>query len=240
MNMQGKRWWIIGASEGLGRALAEALDREGAHLLLSARSTARLEELAASLSQAQALPMDVTDTQSVAAATAKAGALDGILYCAGLYEPMTAQNWDPAQAEAMCDVNFMGAMRVLGRVVPQMATRGQGRVVLIGSLAGLIGLPGALGYGASKAALIHLGQCLQADLAGTGVTVQVINPGFIRTRLTDKNDFRMPMIQTPEKAAACCMKALASGRFQTSFPPPFSWVFRLAALLPRALVVRLL
>ena len=240
MSFKDQHWWIIGASEGLGRALAEALAAEGARLTLSARNLPRLQALCADLPRATPLALDVTDVAHVAEATRAVGDVEGLIYCAGFYEPMTAQDWEPEAAEAMCDVNFMGAMRVLGRIVPDMAQRGRGHIALIGSLAGYTGLPGAIGYGASKAALMHLGQCLHRDLRESGVTVQVINPGFIRTRLTEKNDFKMPMIQTPEEAAAACLKALRSGRFQTAFPAPFSWVFRLAAHLPRAWVSRLI
>jgi len=240
MSFDGQTWWIIGASEGLGRALAVALDREGAALILSARSTDRLTALAGELRDAVALPMDVTDPRSVAAAAKAAGDVDGVIYCAGLYDPMTVQDWEPEAAEAICEVNFMGVMRVIGRVAPRMARRGRGHIALIGSLAGYTGLPGAIGYGASKAAVMHLGENLHRDLRDTDVKVQVINPGFIKTRLTAKNDFRMPMIQSPEDAAACCMKALRSNRFQSAFPAPFSWVFRIAAHLPRKLVTRLI
>ena len=240
MRVQGQTWWIIGASEGLGRALAEALDQEGASLILSARSKDRLSALCDSLRDAQALPMDVTDARSVLAAAEAASDADGVIYCAGLYDPMTVQDREPEAAEAICEVNFMGAMRVMGRVAPRMARRGHGHIALIGSLAGFTGLPGAIGYGASKAAVMHLGENLHRDLRDTNVKVQVINPGFIKTRLTAKNDFKMPMIQTPEEAAACCMKALRSNRFQSSFPAPFSWVFRIAAHLPRKWVTRLI
>jgi short-subunit dehydrogenase len=240
MSFKNQTWWIIGASEGLGRALAEALDKEGASLILSARNADRLQALSDGLSDAQALPMDVTDARSVASAAEAASDADGVIYCAGLYDPMTVQEWEPETAEAICEVNFMGAMRAMGRVAPRMARRGHGHIVLIGSLAGFTGLPGAIGYGASKAAVMHLGENLHRDLRDSGVKVQVVNPGFIKTRLTAKNDFKMPMIQTPEDAAACCIKAMRSNRFQTSFPAPFSWVFRIAALLPRKLVTRLI
>ncbi len=240
MTFKAKTWWIIGASEGLGRAIAEQLDQEGARLILSARSKERLVALCDQLHDATPLAMDVTDAKSVSDAVATAGEVDGVLYCAGLYDPMTAQTWEPAAAEAVCDVNFIGAMRVLGRVVPAMAQRDHGHIALIGSLAGFTGLPGAIGYGASKAAVMHLAQNLHRDLRDQDIKVQVINPGFIKTRLTEKNTFKMPMIQTPEEAARCCLKALRSNRFQSSFPAPFSWVFRIAAHLPRKLVSRMI
>jgi len=239
MNLEGKTYWIVGASEGLGRALAQALDTAGARLILSARSGERLTSLASTLRDATALEMDVTDPATIARAMNLAGAVDGVIYSAGQYTPMKAQNWDATAVEAMCEVNFLGAVRLLGHVVPRFAKENRGHIVLIGSLAGFRGLPGAIGYGASKAALMHLGETIYADLRGTGVKVQVVNPGFIKTRLTDKNDFRMPFIQTPEEAAADVLAAMQSGRFSTSFPAPFSWLFRVGQILPSSLFYRI-
>jgi short-subunit dehydrogenase len=139
----------------------------------------------------------------------------------------------------MCQVNFIGAVRLLGHVVPGFARRGAGHVVLIGSLAGHRGLPGAIGYGASKAALMHLGETLYADLRRSGVRIQIVNPGFIRTRLTAKNDFAMPFIQTPQAAADHVMCAMRGARFSTSFPAPFSWLFTLGRWLPEWVFYRI-
>lgn len=232
-------WWIVGASEGLGRALALALDAQGARLVLSARNADRLRDLAAGLRDARAVPVDVTAPETVPAAVETAGDIDGLIYCVGLYDPMAATDWQPAAAEAMAEANFIGALRILGRALPRMLARGSGRVVLIGSLAGHRGLPGAIGYGAGKAALMHLAENLRADLHGTGVSVQQVNPGFIRTRLTDKNAFAMPQIMTPQDAAARTLRAIRSGRFSTSFPAPFAWLFTLGRHLPLALFQRL-
>ncbi|MDH5797856.1 MAG: SDR family NAD(P)-dependent oxidoreductase [Paracoccaceae bacterium] len=229
---QGKTYWIVGASEGLGRALAKELHQVGANLILSARSQERLDQLCSELDGALALPMDVTDPVSVTTAVERAGNVDGIVYCVGLYEPMTAANWQPAEAEAMCEANFMGAVRILGRTVPGMIARDNGHLVLVGSLAGHRGLPGAIGYGASKAALMHLAETILADTRGTGVSVQVANPGFIRTRLTDKNAFKMPMIMTPEEAAQQVLKHMRGARFRIDFPKPFAWLFTKGKFLP--------
>ncbi|WP_127562090.1 SDR family NAD(P)-dependent oxidoreductase [Nioella ostreopsis] len=236
----GKTYWLIGASEGLGRALAGLLAAEGAHMILSARNADRLEALAATLPHARALPMDVTDSASVQAAVADLGEIDGVIYCAGAYEPMTAQDWDVDQALKVSEVNFTGALRSLGHVVPQMADRGSGHIVLIGSLAGFRGLPGAIGYSASKGALMQLAENLYMDLRGTGVKVQQINPGFIKTRLTEKNSFDMPFILSPEDAAARTLKAMKSRRFATSFPWPMAAFFRLGSVLPIRLFRRML
>ena len=239
MIYQGKCYWIIGASEGLGRALAQAMDAQGAVLVLSARSADRLQDVAQGLRQASVLPMDVSDSASVAAAAAQLPPLDGVIYCVGLYDPMKAQDWRVPASVAMCEANFVGAVRVLGHVVPDFARRQAGHVVLIGSLGGFRGLPGAIGYGASKAALMHLAENMAADLGRSGVRVQLVNPGYIRTRLTEKNSFAMPQIMEPETAAAHVMRAMAGNRFQTSFPRPFSWLFILARFVPERLYYRI-
>lgn len=237
---EGKRYWIVGASEGLGRALAQALDAKGAALVLSARNADRLTALAEGLRDAAPLPLDVTDRASIEQAAAHAGEVDGVIYCAGFYEPANAADWAPDAVEAMCEVNFMGAVRLLGRVVPGFAARGAGHVVLIGSLAGYRGLPDSVGYGASKAGLMNLGESLYADLRRKGVKVQVISPGFIKTRLTEKNAFAMPQIMSPEEAAAHVVKAMESGRMSTAFPRPFAWLFTWGRFLPAWLFSRIL
>ncbi|WP_283639008.1 SDR family NAD(P)-dependent oxidoreductase [Marinovum algicola] len=236
----GKRYWIVGASEGLGRSLAHKLSRAGAHLILSARSEDRLRELAAELpGRAQVVACDVTDADGVARAAAEAGDIDGLVYLAGVYWPQPAQAWNAEEVAAMCDVNFTGAARVLGQVVPGMVARDSGHIVMTGSLAGFRGLPGATGYGASKAGVMAMAEALHADLRGSGVRVQLVNPGFIRTRLTDKNDFRMPALMEPETAALSIFEHMNSDRFKKSFPVPFAWLFRLGQFLPDGIYYRL-
>lgn len=234
----GRTYWLIGASEGLGRALAKELDRAGARLILSARDSGRLKTLAAELRGSRTVALDVTDHAAVRRAAAVVGHVDGIIYNAGAYTPMRATAWDTEAALTMCDVNFLGAMRVLGQVVPEMINAGRGDITLIGSLAGYRGLPAAIGYGASKAALVSLAETMRHDLKGSGVIVRLVNPGFIRTRLTEKNSFRMPMIMSPEAAAKRVMRAMRSNRFRTDFPAPFSWLMRGLAFLPDFLFYR--
>ncbi|WP_010137266.1 SDR family NAD(P)-dependent oxidoreductase [Oceanicola sp. S124] len=225
-SLEGKTYWLIGASEGLGKEVAQEMHRLGARLILSARSEDRLQALAEELPGAQVLPMDVTDVDSVSAAARSAAEADGVIYSVGLYDPMSARDWDAGKAEAIADANFMGALRVLGRLVPGWVQRGSGHVVLIGSLAAFRGLPGAIGYGSSKAALRHLAEDMYLDLKGTGVDVQVANPGFIRTRLTEKNDFAMPQLMEPKEAARHVMTLIRNPEpRQISFPRPFAWVF---------------
>ena len=234
----GKRYWLVGASEGLGRALAERMSRAGVELVLSARDKGRLAEVAEAL---QALPvaMDMADQASVDRAASAIGPVDGVVILAAVYWPMAAQKIDPARLAAMCDVNLTGTARVIAAILPAMMARGRGHLVLTGSLAGYRGLPGAVGYAASKAGVMVLAESLYADLRGTGVQVQIANPGFIATRLTAQNRFAMPFIMTPDRAAGHMLRLMRSRRFKSSFPAPFSWLFRFGQGLPDWLWYRL-
>ncbi len=238
--LHGKRYWLIGASEGLGRALAHVLSRRGVEVIVSARSEDRLRELVEELpGKAHHVCVDVGDTGSVRAAAEKIGEIDGMVYLAGVYWPLGADEWDPDKNEKMTDINYGGAVRCVGAVLPNMVARGQGHIVLTGSLSGFRGLPGAVGYGASKAAIMYMAEAMYADLRGTGVEVQLVNPGFIKTRLTDKNDFRMPFIMEPEKAAREVADHMASDDFKKSFPWAFGLMFRASQFLPDFLYYRL-
>lgn len=232
MIFTGKRYWLVGASEGLGLALAHAMAAEGAEVILSARTQSRLDEACAAIKGAKGVAVDVTDQVSVMAATQAIGPIDGVVFLAGVYWPMSAQQVAPDKLAAMCDVNFTGCARVIGAVLPAMVARGAGHVVITGSLSGFRGLPGAIGYAASKAGVMSLAECLYADLRGSGVRVQLANPGFIATRLTEKNDFSMPFLMTPEAAASAMLAHMKTDRFKTSFPTVFSWLFRLSQFLP--------
>lgn len=230
---QGKRYWLIGASEGLGAALAHRLSRAGAQVIVSARSQDKLDALVDALpGEARAVSVDVRDRASLEAAAAEIGDIDGMVFLAGVYWPMKAQEWNAPDAETMADINFTGAIRSVGVVMPAMQARGAGHIVITGSLSGFRGLPGAIGYAASKAGTMVLAESLYADLRGSGIDVQLANPGFIKTRLTDKNDFSMPFLMQPDEAAQEMFELMNSGRFKKSFPRVFSWVFRLSQFLP--------
>jgi len=181
----------------------------------------------------------VADAERVAGAVDQIGPVDGVILLAGVYWPMKATEWDAEAANTMADINFTGMMRVMGAVVPQMVARDQGHIVITGSLSGFRGLPGAIGYAASKAGTMSLAESMYADLKDTGLTVQLANPGFIRTRLTDKNTFKMPFIMSPEEAADEMMAHMRTDRFKKSFPRMFSWVFRLSQFMPDWMYYRL-
>ncbi|SEM61932.1 Short-chain dehydrogenase [Loktanella fryxellensis] len=234
MDWQGKRYWIVGASEGLGRALALKLSRVGVEVIVSARSEDRLKSLVDELpGKGRYVTVDVSDLDSVEKARAEVGEIDGVVYLAGVYWPMLSSAWDNGQAEAMANINYLGASRVIGSVMKDFTSRDRGHIVVTSSLTAFRGLPGTIGYTASKAAIMSLAECMYADLRKTGVHVQVVNPGFIKTQLTAKNDFDMPFIMEPEEAATAVFDHMNDPtRFKKSFPTLFSWVFRLSQFLP--------
>ena len=162
-----------------------------------------------------------------------------MVYLAGVYWPMKASEWDNEKADLMGEINFLGASRVVGSVMPQFVAKNAGHIVLTGSLSGFRGLPGAIGYASSKAGMMALGESMQADLRTSPIEVQLVNPGFIKTRLTDKNDFNMPFIMSAEDAAKEMFDHMNTDTFKKSFPMVFSWVFRLSQFMPDWMYYRL-
>ena len=231
---QGRRVWLVGASTGIGAALAQALSQRGACLALSSRRASKLSSLG--IQDALLLPCDVTETDSLAAAheqlMAAWGGIDLVIYLAGDYWPMQAGDFDLTRAEAMVAVNFGGAMKLAQAVLPEMSP-GKG-IAFVASVAGYRGLPKALAYGPGKAALIHFAECLHLELAPRGISIWVINPGFVATRLTAKNDFAMPALLTSEQAAEEIVAGFRSGRFEIHFPKRFTRIMKLLAHLPYA------
>jgi len=232
---QGRRVWLVGASAGIGAALARELAACGARLALSARSEARLASLG--IADALLLPCDATDSASLAAVRTQLlaawGGIDLVIYLAGDYRPMRAADFDLAQAERIVAVNFGGALKLASLVLPDLQPGGG--IAFVASVAGYRGLPKALAYGPGKAALIHLAECLHLELAPRGIGVWAINPGFVATRLTARNDFAMPALITPEEAAAEIVAGFRAGRFEIHFPKRFTRFMKCMARLPYAL-----
>ncbi len=230
---QGKRYWLVGASEGLGREVSFTMSRAGAEVIVSARSEDRLKSLVDELpGKASYVTVDVADRLSVEAAAKEIGDVDGIVYLAGVYWPMSVHEWDTEKAEMIGEVNFLGATRVVGSVIKDMLAKNAGHIVLIGSLSGFRGVAGAFAYCSSKAGMMSLAESIYADLHKTPIQVQLVNPGYIKTRLTDMNDFTMPFIMTPEEAAQEVFEHMNTDSFKKSFPMVFSWLFRLSQFTP--------
>lgn len=236
---RGRRVWLIGASSGIGRALAALLHARGAQVWVSARRQSLLDAFVREHPGSQALALDVTDAQAVADAAQKllaTGPLDLVCYCAGHYRSMSVDALDLAELLRHQRVNVTGALQVLAAVVPalQKAARA-GRaphLSLVASVAGWRGLPRSLAYGPTKAALINLAENLFLDLRPQGVGVSLINPGFVDTPLTAQNRFPMPALITPEQAALAIVRGWERGRFEVHFPKRFTSALKLMRCLP--------
>ena len=232
----GQRVWMIGASSGIGQAAAAQLLAQGARVALSARNGAALAAAASGSANALALPLDVTDHASVLAARdAIVAAWDGIdlvLVVAGGYNEMRADSFDLAAANAMVDLNLRGVFNCLDAVLPLLLRQGAGGIGIVASVAGFGGLPKALVYGPTKAALINLTESLYLDLRPRGIAVYQINPGFVATPLTAHNDFPMPALMNATDAAAAMIAGIERGQFHVHFPRRFTNSMRLARLLP--------
>ncbi|MBY4594109.1 SDR family NAD(P)-dependent oxidoreductase [Ottowia caeni] len=236
---QGKRVWLVGASSGIGRALAEQLHARGAHVVISARQQGLLEEFANAHPGSQAVALDVTDpqaVQTVAQGLLAEGPLDLVCYCAGYYKPMRADALDLPELLRHQQVNVTGALYVLSAVMPAMLESARaGRtphLSLMASVAGWRGLPQSLAYGPTKAALINLAETLYLDLHAHGVGVSVVNPGFVDTPLTKQNEFSMPALLTPQQAAVAILRGWGRGDFELHFPRRFTLWLKLLRVLP--------
>jgi NAD(P)-dependent dehydrogenase (short-subunit alcohol dehydrogenase family) len=242
---QGQVVWLVGASSGIGRATAVRLHDAGARVIVSARNAAALQAFAQQHPGSEALPLDATDRDAMRAAAAgiveRHGRIDVAVYCAGTYRAMRATEFELDVALQHQDVNYVGALYMLDAVLPVLLAQGSGHLSLVGSVAGYRGLPQALAYGPTKAALINLAETLYLDLHERGIGVSVVNPGFVETPLTAQNAFRMPALITPEEAAEEILRGWKRGDFEIHFPKRFTmWLkaLRMLAYRPYFAAVR--
>jgi NADP-dependent 3-hydroxy acid dehydrogenase YdfG len=233
---RGVRVWVVGASTGIGAATARHLLSLGARVALSARNETALQQLAAGSDNAMILPLDVTNRSQLLAARDQLMAawqgVDLVLMVAGVYREMRADAIDIDAVEQMLDVNLRAVFHVLDAVLPTMLAQGRGGVGIVSSVAGFGGLPRALGYGPTKAALINLAETLYLDLHAKGLGVYLINPGFVDTPATKQNDFEMPALISPQEAAVQIVQGIERGEFHIHFPRRFTNWLRFAQLLP--------
>jgi NAD(P)-dependent dehydrogenase (short-subunit alcohol dehydrogenase family) len=233
---RGKRVWLLGASTGIGAALARELLKRGAKVALSGRKEKLLRQVAGASSDALVLPCDALYPLSMQLASETLleawGGIDVALYLAADYQPMRAWELDLAAASRMIDINLRGAVAFACCVVPVLLRQGHGQIGFVASVAGYGGLPKSLIYGPTKAALINFAEALFMDLRPKGIGVRVVNPGFVATPLTAANDFTMPALMTPEAAAQATLAGFAGGRFEIDFPRRFTRAMKLVAMLP--------
>lgn len=230
--------WITGAGKGIGRELAKRYAAEGWVVAASARTENDLKTLSeeATASRIKAYPLDVTDAKSVSSLVRDIeetlGPLDLVILNAGTHLPTPAVNFSVDQFRHLVETNVMGTVNGLAPVLETFLRRRSGHIAVVASLAGYRGLPGAAAYGATKAALINMCEALNPELQRGGVKLSLINPGFVETPLTAKNDFPMPFLISAEDAAARIIRGLAQSKFEISFPNRFAILMKLLRLLP--------
>lgn len=231
-----QRVWIIGASSGIGAALATALWQRGALVAVSARRAEALHTLAGDREEARVLAFDFNDDAAFAAAADdlfKAwGGIDLVLFCAGAYAPMRAWQLDPNDIDRLLAINLRAPMAASAVLIPRLLKQGNGALAFVSSVAGYRGLPKAAAYGPTKAALINFAETLYLDLAPRGLSVYLINPGFVATPMTAANDFQMPALISPQQAADEIIAGFARGAFEIHFPRRFTLWLKLLRLLP--------
>ena len=234
IDWRGKRVWLVGASSGIGAALATQLQALGASVALSARREVPLLKLAGEGDRVMSLDVNdpVAMRETWETLIREWGEIDFIVYSAGVYQPMRAWNIDLSVVRETLQTNLQGVYNLLSVVTPYFLDRQTGGLCLIASVAGYTGLPKALVYGPSKAAVINLAQILYTDLSPRGIGVYLVNPGFVETRLTMQNDFNMPALISPAKAAQEIIRGISKGRFEIDFPRRFTWWMKRLSRLP--------
>ncbi len=234
MQLRGARIWIVGGSSGIGAALARELERRQASLALSARRPEALAEVAAG--RMAVVPLDVGDRSAVAAAEAQVrrdlGGLDAVVYSVGEWTQMDVADWDGDAFERQVETNLVGLGRVVEAVLPEMRRRRSGTIVGIASVAGYRGITRSEAYSATKAGAIALLESLRIDLSAFGISVVTVCPGFVRTPMTDENDFPMPFMIEADDAARRIADGLAKGKTEIVFPRQMMVLMKAARLVP--------
>lgn len=250
--MNKKTCWIIGASHGIGEALVKKYFDCGYQLLISARSEEKLKQIAAEISatnpastnQILVSQVDVCDVASLEKScqelTKNFGRIDLIIFCSAIYYPTKLINFDLAKALQTIDVNLKGAINLLYAALPQMFKQNFGHIAFIASVAGYRGLPQSFSYGASKAGLINLCEGIYPELKSYNIDLSIINPGFVKSRLTDKNSFSMPFIITAKKAADEIFSGLEAKKFEIHFPKRLTLFLKLLRILPNRIFLFLI
>lgn len=229
--------WITGAGKGIGRALALRLAREGWTVAVSARTRTDLDSLAREI-PARIYPyvLDVTDpigTRAVIASIEEQlGPVHLAVLNAGTYIPTSVQPFSSGAFRDQFEINVMGTVNGLAEIVPRFIARRAGHIAVMASVAGYRGLPQAAAYGATKAAIINMCEAMAVELEAHGVAMSVICPGFVKTPLTARNSFPMPLIISAEEAAGYILRGLNARRFEIAFPPLFAVVMKVLRMLP--------
>lgn len=235
-DLKGKHIWLIGASSGIGRSLAVELASRGARLTVSARSLDKLQELADEIDgSVNVLQLDVSDPGAIRNAAGTVVDLDGVVFLAAAFNPQKGKGHiDPDIIDQVVSVNLTGAIHLVQAVRDSLSSRKDSFLALYASIAGYRGHVGGQPYSATKAGLINYAESLRSELHGR-IDVKVINSGFVDTRITRQNDFPMPMLMTPDKAAGIIADGLEKRGFEICFPKRFALVAKLLRLIPNVI-----
>ena len=235
--MTKKTIWITGGSTGIGKALAIKFASKGWNVAISARRAELLNELSNSYENISSFPLDVTDKEKCKEVfneiKNKYENVDICFFSTGTWDPKKEKDIDVEQMEDVFKVNFFGTVNSIKAVEQYYRERKNGIITIVSSIAGYRGLPNSTGYGPSKSALNNLAESLYFDFKRYNVRVCLVSPGFIKTPMTDKNDFKMPFLKTPEYAAEKIFKGLVKGNaFEIHFPKGLTLTLKFLRILP--------
>ncbi len=236
MSKNQKKIWITGASSGIGKAVAEKFANEGWKVAVSARRKEILDEMANN-QNIFSYPLDVTNQEQVNNIFTKIlndfGDIDLCIFSSGTYDPKNEQSINMEKIKNVINVNFFGVVSCVKAVETYFKEKKIGQISIVSSIAGYRGLPNSSGYGPSKAALTNFAESIYFDFKKFNVNISVISPGFIKTPLTDKNEFSMPFLETPEFAAKKIFDGLIKNKsFEIHFPKPLTLLLKFFRILP--------
>ena len=235
-----KNIWITGASSGIGKALTLKFAEEGWQVAISARRENLLNELSELNKNISSFPLDVNNKdkckETFEQIIKKYQNIDICFFCTGTWDPKKEKDIDIEQIEHVMKVNFFGTLNCIKAVEQYFKDKKSGHISIVSSVAGYRGLPNSTGYGASKAALNNLAESLYFDFGRQNVRISLVSPGFIKTPMTDKNEFKMPFLKTPEFAAENIYNGLINGSsFEIDFPKELTLILKLLKILPNRL-----
>ena len=236
MSKNQKKIWITGASSGIGKAVAEKFAKEGWQVAVSARRKEILDEMAKDYN-ISSFPLDVIDEENCKITFQKIilefSEIDLCVFCSGTYDPKKEKEIDIKQSKFIMDVNYFGVLNCVKSVEKYFKDKKNGHISIVSSIAGYRGLPNSSGYGPSKAALNNFAESIYFDFKKYNIRVSVISPGFIKTPLTDKNDFPMPFLRSVEFAAKKIYDGLTkSNSFEIHFPKQLTLILKFLRILP--------
>ena len=232
-----KKIWITGASSGIGRALAIKFANEGWQVAVSARRENLLQDLNKNNLNIHSFPLDIKDESKTKKVfqdiIEKFQTIDICVFCTGIHDPESEKKLSIEKIREIMETNFFGTVNCIMAVNAYFRERKNGNISIVSSVAGYRGFPAASGYCASKAALTSLAESLFFDFKRYNVRISLVSPGFIKTPLTDKNKFPMPMIKSPEYAAEKMFIGLTKkNTFEIHFPKTFTIIVKLLKIMP--------